>query len=188
MKIRGIAVPSGLVVLFLLFFVTAREERIYAAWKNTNDAVFESYFQVKGYLQKNKPVNVRVLTDMTELRKIENPFASGFFGDVRRRFYELRTNPLTRYGHWLEYDNRPYRLERLNRNRTFFPLPGEGLENWRTLLKTPELLMDAAQKNEVRYFLCYFTGWWQTKRHFEGAGLDLIYNDERFMIFEVPGQ
>ena len=123
---------------------------------------------------------------MTELRKIENPFVSAFWGKFRKKCYGLRWNALTRYRNWLEYDDEIFRLERLNRKRNYFPIPAEDFGEGEVLLHHPERLKDAMEKNDIRYFMSYYTGWWQTKKHFEKGGLKLIYNDVHFMIFELP--
>lgn len=125
---------------------------------------------------------------MTELRKIENPFGYSFWGKLRKKCYKLRQNALIRYGHWLEYDDGLLRLERLNRKRNYFPIPAEDFKEGEVFLHRPGRLKEAMEKNDIRYFMCYFTGWWQTKKHFEEGGLKLIYNDEHFMIFELPDE
>ncbi len=175
-----------LLLIFVLFLVSALEDHIFKDWKLNNLRYFRLFKELE-YLSHIKfSVNERLLIDVSVMLDVSSPFESGIVGSARRYIY-LRLVPEIMKNISLIRDKDPgLWIARIGRRGRFKYLPQN---NYPGIFRLNRHKYSRIHKfmlvNNIKYYIYNFSEWKRTKEMWERNGFKLIYNNQHFMLYEI---
>ena len=175
-----------LAFVFLVFYFTAKEDRVFKGWKSTNAALFSSFFEAKTAAKAIISPGTKVLIDVSQLKNFNHPFGNDLLGNARKSFYSYLCPLLKKYSSGLNLEGPDLHLEKLNSEKNLEPcdeIHYSELEkiNRQNLKRLKNFMLE----NEIEGFICFYENWWGKKKELDKAGFNPLYRNKHFMLGSV---
>lgn len=174
------------VLIFTVFYLTAREDRVFKNWREENKLLFISYTDIKSRFQHRASPGDKLLIDGTVLQNLHDPFQENLLGNYRKPLYFFLSSRLKTYSISLKTPEFHLHVKKLT--------PMRGIELYNSIsmsfLKTlhPEnfqAIKEFMLKNEIKYFVCPYQDWWAKKKKLKKVGLKLIIGNKCFILSKI---
>lgn len=172
-----------LACVFLIFYFTAKEDRLFKRWKSTNKDLFSSYFEAKTAAKAIISPGTKVLIDVSKLKDFNLPFGYNLLGNARRLFYSYLSPQLKEYSNSLNLEGPDLHLEKLSSEKKLKPydeIPYSELEKIKK--ENPKGLKIFMLENEIEVFVCFYENWWRKKKELEKAKFNPLYRNKHFVL------
>jgi len=171
------------VCIFFIFFFSAREDRLYKKWKAAYGELFTAYVSLKQVAQVVLSPEEKILIDNSELKKWKSPFRSRILGRGRHLLYSHLSPRLKDESTQLNPEDSELLIEERSKKGTF--------ESYRAVPQAEMVALDKndlkrlrqfMKKNNVQFFILYYTNWWQKKSDLASAGFKILQSNKHFML------
>lgn len=173
-------------LIFLTFYLTARENRVFKNWRRENILLFISYIDIKSRFQLKASPGDKLLINGAVLQNIKAPFPENLLGNIRKPLFFLLSPRLKNYSIFLKAEEFHFHVEKLNSMKgvdvykkiSLSLLESLNADNFKAIKKF-------MLENEIGYFVFPYEDWWGIKDKLKEAGLKKIVGNKHFIISEI---
>lgn len=173
----------------MLFYFTAREDRLYKGWRTDNEELFTSFLYIEGYTKRHIPINARVLMDISDLKNWDSLFKNKIYGKARRLLYCSKFPEIRKCVSRAKIEGFPLQVKRRAYTRKLKPfkhIHHSSLEkiNETNLKGRIKFMLE----NNIEYYFCSFKDWRHKNRILSYKKFHLIRSSKRFVLCSVKDE
>jgi len=177
------------ILLLMLFYFTAREDRLYKGWRTDNEELFTSFLYIEGYTKRHIPINARVLMDISDLKNWDSLFKNKIYGKARRLLYCSKFPEIRKCVSRAKIEGFPLQVKRRAYTRKLKPfkhIHHSSLEkiNETNLKGRIKFMLE----NNIEYYFCSFKDWRHKNRILSYKKFHLIRSSKRFVLCSVKDE
>jgi hypothetical protein len=140
-------------------------------------------------MSRNFIPGTKVMIDVSELRRIDDPFKNRVLGGIRKHFYQLSAleRRILRLRQLIpEEDLLVERLSRMRKWKPYRGVPQDELNNipWDDYAAVKEFM----KQHDLTFYICHFDYWRRKKKTLAYLNYDLIFNNYRYMLFSLEAE